>query len=208
MIKAILFDMDGVLIDAKDWHYEALNYALRLFGLEISRNDHLSAFDGLPTRKKLEMLSLSQGLPSTLHSFLNEIKQRRTYELTVERCRPMFHHQYALSRLKNEGKAIGVCSNSIRATIDTMMRSAGLIGYLDFFISNEDVQYPKPHPEMYKLGIERCGLAPTEVLILEDNDHGIKAARDSGAHVLEVQTVYDVTYENIRSAIARIEGVR
>lgn len=50
-IKAILFDMDGVLVDAKDWHYEALNQALSLFGMEISRYDHLVTYDGLPTKK-------------------------------------------------------------------------------------------------------------------------------------------------------------
>ncbi|STK74080.1 2-deoxyglucose-6-phosphatase [Escherichia coli] len=50
-IKAILFDMDGVLIDAKEWHYEALNKALDLFGMKISRFDHLTTFDGLPTKK-------------------------------------------------------------------------------------------------------------------------------------------------------------
>ena len=55
-IKAIIFDMDGVLIEAKDWHYEALNRALSLFGMEISRYDHLVTYDGLPTTKKLEML--------------------------------------------------------------------------------------------------------------------------------------------------------
>ena len=57
-IKAILFDMDGVLIEAKEWHYEALNRALSLFGCPISRYDHLQTFDGLPTLKKLELLSL------------------------------------------------------------------------------------------------------------------------------------------------------
>ena len=55
-IKAILFDMDGVLIDAKEWHYEALNQALKLFGCEISRFDHVHTFDGLPTKDKLELL--------------------------------------------------------------------------------------------------------------------------------------------------------
>lgn len=144
MIKAVLFDMDGVLIDAKDWHYEALNDALGLFGMEISRSDHLSSFDGLPTKRKLEILSQTHGLPRALHDFINEIKQRRTYELTIEHCRPMFHHQYALSRLKQEGKKIGVCSNSIKTTIRTMMGSSALAEYLDFFISNEDVNNPKP----------------------------------------------------------------
>ena len=55
-IKAVIFDMDGVLIDAKDWHYEALNKALRLFGLEITRSEHETTYDGLPTKDKLEIL--------------------------------------------------------------------------------------------------------------------------------------------------------
>lgn len=208
MIKAVLFDMDGVLIDAKEWHFEALNDALRLFGMEISRSDHLSTFDGLPTKRKLEMLSTTRGLPRSLHAFLNEIKQRRTYELTIERCRPMFHHQYALSRLKREGMMIGVCSNSISATIDTMMKSSELAEYLDFFISNEDVKNAKPHPEMYLTAIQRCGVEPHEVIIIEDNDHGIQAARASGGHVIEVQTVFDVTYERIRTTIDSIEAAQ
>src|SRR2546422_8444783 len=55
MIKAVLFDMDGVLIDAKEWHYESLNRALDLFGMAIDRDAHLATFDGLPTRRKLEI---------------------------------------------------------------------------------------------------------------------------------------------------------
>ena len=62
-IKAVLFDMDGVLIDAKDWHYEALNKALKLFGIEINRYDHLTTFDGLPTKVKLDLLSKRFYLP-------------------------------------------------------------------------------------------------------------------------------------------------
>ena len=74
MIKAVLFDMDGVLIDAKDWHYEALNRALEHFGFAISRESHLSTFDGLPTRAKLQMLTKARGLPERLHEFINSLK--------------------------------------------------------------------------------------------------------------------------------------
>ena len=97
-IKAIIFDMDGVLIDAKDWHYEALNKALRLFGLEISRYDHLVTFDGLPTKDKLILLSMESNLPESLHSFINEMKQIYTMEIVYAKCKPTFYHQYALSR--------------------------------------------------------------------------------------------------------------
>ncbi|RBH40565.1 HAD family phosphatase, partial [Pseudomonas sp. MWU13-2860] len=138
-IKAVIFDMDGVLIDAQDWHYEALNRALGLFGMEISRYDHLVTYDGLPTRKKLEMLSRERGLPVLLHPFLNDLKQMYTMEITTIRCRPTFHHQYALSRLRQSGYKVAVCSNSIRGTIELMMQKAGLLQYLDFFLSNQDV---------------------------------------------------------------------
>ena len=205
MIKAILFDMDGVLIDAKEWHYEALNDALSLFGMEISRTEHLAVYDGLPTRRKLELLSKVRAFPAKLHGFVNEMKQRRTMELTMERCRPMFHHQYALSRLKREGMKIGVCSNSIRPTVEAMMEGAGLTQYLDLMLSNQDVTHAKPHPEIYTTAIARLELTPGEVLIVEDNDHGIQSARASGGHVFEVQTVNDVTYEGIVARVAEVE---
>ena len=95
MIKAVLFDMDGVLIDAKDWHYEALNKALNLFGYNISRESHLSTFDGLPTRQKLKMLSSSHNLPEGLHSFINQLKQAYTLEISQARCKPKFIINFA-----------------------------------------------------------------------------------------------------------------
>ena len=120
-IKAILFDMDGVLIDAKEWHYEALNQALGLFGYTITRAEHLSMYDGLSTRQKLEKLTIEKGLPRDLHSFINEMKQKYTTRMIYENCRPRFNHEFALSKLKAEGYKIAVCSNSIRMTIEMMM---------------------------------------------------------------------------------------
>lgn len=204
-IKAVLFDMDGVLIDAKDWHYEALNEALRLFGVEISRYDHLHTFDGLPTKVKLEMLSEQNYLPSELHSFINQVKQRNTIRMVNEKCHPMFHHEYALSRLSSEGYKIAVCSNSIRNTIENMMEKAGLRSYLDLIVSNEDVKKAKPDPEMYLTAINRFGLLPEECLVVEDNPNGVRAGIASGAHVLRVETVYDVNYANIRAKIDEVE---
>ncbi len=196
-IKAILFDMDGVLIDAKDWHYEALNKALGLFGVEISRYDHLHTFDGLPTKVKLEMLSEGQFLPKQLHGFINQLKQDYTMELIYQKCHPMFHHEYALSRLHHEGYKIAVCSNSIHSTIELMMNRARLMPYLDLIVSNEDVKKAKPDPEMYLTAMSRLGLSAQECIVVEDNPKGVQAGKASGAAVLEVATVYDVNYENI-----------
>lgn len=205
MIKAVLFDMDGVLIDAKDWHYEALNRALELFGYTISRESHLSTFDGLPTRRKLEILSAAHGLPSGLTGLINTLKQNYTIELTHLRCKPVFHHQKALSRLHKSGRKIAVCSNSIRNSIEVMMKLAALTPFIDEIISNEDVAKAKPDPEMYLSAMQRFGVEPHECLILEDNEHGIRAARASGGHVFVVGTPADVTYERIMARISEIE---
>ncbi|WP_410211949.1 HAD family hydrolase [Aquirhabdus sp.] len=205
-IKAVIFDMDGVLIEAKDWHYEALNRALQLFGYEISRYDHLTTYDGLPTSKKLEILSLESGLPRKLHRFINEMKQDYTMEIVYAQCKPRFVHEYALSTLKSTGYKLAVASNSIRHTVEVMMEKARLDGYLDQMVAASDVSRPKPDPEIYLTTIAKLGLTPEECLIVEDNENGIKAANASGAHVLVVQDVDDVNLTNIQTRIDQIEG--
>ncbi|AXF84952.1 Phosphorylated carbohydrates phosphatase [Ephemeroptericola cinctiostellae] len=205
-IKAVLFDMDGVLIEAKDWHYEALNNALQLFGMEISRYDHLITYDGLPTKKKLEMLTMERGLPIGLHNFINDMKQQYTMEIVYAQCKPRFYHEYALSKLQTEGYRMAVCSNSILNTIEIMMQKASLDKYLDFYVSNQDVTHGKPNPEMYNKAIAKMGLTPSECMIVEDNENGIKAARASGAHVMIVNAVEDVNYDNIQHHIRTFEG--
>ena len=204
-IKAVIFDMDGVLIEAKDWHYEALNKALNLFGMEISRYDHLVTYDGLPTKKKLEMLSTERGLPKELHTFINDMKQQYTMEIVYANCKPTFHHEFALSKLKNQGYKMAVCSNSIRNTIEIMMQKAALAQNFEFYVSNQDVKNGKPDPEMYNKAIEKLGLSPKECMIIEDNENGIKAARASGAWVMEVDVVEDVNYQNIEQHIRLFE---
>jgi HAD superfamily hydrolase (TIGR01509 family) len=205
-IKAVIFDMDGVLIDAKDWHYEALNKALSIFGLTISRHDHLITFDGLSTGQKLKMLSKTYVLPETLHSFINEMKQQYTMDITHQLCKPVFHHQYALAKLKENGYQLAVASNSIRNTVKVMMEKSALVEYLEFYLSNQDVSNGKPDPEIYNLAIQKLGLRPEECVIVEDNENGIKAAKASGAHVLKVETIHDVNFDNITDFIKEVEG--
>ncbi len=200
-IKAILFDMDGVLVDATEWHYEAMNRALGLFGYSISRYDHLSTYNGLPTRKKLEMLSVQTNLPPATHGLISRVKQAYTKEEILAKCRPIFEIEYMLSRLKRDGYRLAVCSNSIRETVEIMTRQSGIYDYFEFMISNEDVSKPKPDPEIYTAALTRLKLAPQEVIIVEDAPHGLEAARKSGAHVLHVDGVHEVEYGRVKKFI-------
>lgn len=203
MIKAIAFDMDGVLIDAKEWHYQALNRALALFGCPISHDEHITVFDGLPTRRKLQMLSAANRIPSALHEFISDLKQAYTMEIVAARCKPRFIHQYALARLQAEGFRLAVCSNAVRHSVDVMMQRAALAPYLDFTLSNQDVARPKPDPEIYLQAIARFGVAPEECLVVEDHAAGVRAAREAGARVLQVAGTDDVTYAAIVQAMTQ-----
>ena len=204
-IRAVLFDMDGVLIDAKDWHYEALNEALALFGHKISRFEHLETYDGLPTRTKLQMLSKEKDLPAGLHDFINEMKQEYTLDWAWRMCRPTFCHEYALARLENEGFKIAVCSNSVRGSIEMMLGKAALLPHVDRIVSNQDVAKPKPDPEMYQQAVQGFGLQPEECLVIEDNPKGIQAAEGAGCHLLVVDHVHEVQYSAIKERIEQIE---
>lgn len=205
-IKAVIFDMDGVLVDAREWHYDALNKSLQLFGEKILLDEHLTTFDGLPTKDKLNILTGQGRIPKGLHDFLNEMKQKFTMQVIEEKATPTFEHEYALSRLKKDGYVIAVASNSIKKTIEVLMDKCQLKQYLEFFLSNEDVAKGKPNPEIYSKAIHQLGLLPEQCLVVEDNEHGVAAARGAGAHVLIVKDPSEVTYQNIQNYIFQIQG--
>lgn len=205
-IDAIIFDMDGVLIDAREWHYESLNKALDYFGVVIDRDEHLNAFDGLPTKIKLDMLSKQGRLPEKVHALINKLKQKFTYEFIVRDCVPRFEHEYALSRLKRDGYKIGLASNSIKDSVDLMMVRSNLHEYFDIILSTDDVVNPKPHPEIYLTAQKRLDIIPGRCLVVEDNPNGVAAATASGAHVLVVKNPDDVSYKNILNKINSLKG--
>lgn len=205
-IKAILFDMDGVLIDAREWHYHSLNKALQLFGKTITRDDHLDNFNGLPTKEKLEKLSRNRGLPRELHGLIEDLKQKHTRYFIHKYCNPNFHHEYTLSKLKSEGYKLALCSNSIRNSVNLMMELSNLRQYFDITFSNEDVTRPKPDPQIYQLAMEKLGSSPDQCLVVEDNVIGIKSATDAGAFVLRVQSPQEVTYDTVKKAIKNVES--
>lgn len=191
-IKAILFDLDGVLVDMPQGHYESLNRALRLFGTTITDDEHYAYFNGLPTRKKIEELERQGRLPEGLMELINSLKQIYTKEVIPKYCVPDYSKIIMLQQLKKRGYKIGCCSNSIRETLLLMLESAQIKDFFDVIISNEDVKNPKPNPEMYITACEKLEITPSEAVIVEDSPHGIQAAKESGGNVFVVRNIEDV----------------
>ncbi len=190
--QAVLFDMDGVLIDAREWHYLALNEALMPFGFNISEDAHKTRFDGLSTKRKLEILSKEEGLPLHLHSVISAVKQDRTLRFSSFLNYPSVGLQILLSRLAQKEIATGVVTNSIRETTEVMLSSAGIINHFKTIITNEDVDSPKPNPAGYSRACLNLGLDPNRVLVVEDGEYGAQAARDAGCKVLRVSGPHEV----------------
>jgi len=200
MIKLIIFDLDGVLVEAKNIHFDALNEALGSYA--ISWDEHLSIYDGLKTVQKLKMLSNQKGLPEELHSEIWNKKQKLTVQKLKE-LHPCDKLQSIMANLSNKYK-IAVCSNSIRKTCLTVLSKLGIMEYMDLVISNEDVQNSKPHPEMYWKAISKMSCLPEETLIVEDSPYGLLAAARSKSHILRVKNTNAVTLNNIEKKLTEI----
>jgi len=200
--KLVIFDLDGVLVEAKNIHYDALNEALGDYA--ITWQEHLSTYDGLKTNQKLEMLTEQKELPIELHKEIWEKKQKLTLQKLKE-LKPNQTLQSVMDALVEDGYKIAVCSNSIRKTVLTVLSKLGIMEFMDYIISNEDVQNSKPHPEMYWRAISKMGCLPEETLIIEDSPYGLLAANRSNAHVLRVKNPTEVTYTNIFKKLTEIE---
>lgn len=202
MIKLIIFDLDGVLIEAKKIHFDALNKSLDE-KYKISWQEHLSIYDGLKTDQKLDMLSKTKKLPIELHQTIWNNKQKHTLEM-LKNVDINLELIKLMSILSKEHKIV-VCSNSIRKTVLTVISKLGIMEFMDLIISNEDVKNSKPHPEMYWKAISMMSMLPEETLIIEDSPYGLMAASRSKSHILRVKNPNDVNLENINKKLNEIK---
>lgn len=199
MLKLILFDLDGVLIDTKWIHYACLNEALGEYS--ITEEEHINIYDGRKTTQKLEMLTERKGLPVDRYQEIYDVKQALTMDEIVK-IQPRSHIVDLFRKLTEDGYQVGVCSNSIRRTVLTALAKSQLMEYLSIIISNDDVKNPKPHPEMYWKAMSMQGCLPEETVIVEDSPQGLAAAHMSHANVIRVSSPEEVTIDNIYSKMS------
>jgi len=206
-----VFDLDGVLIDSRELHYVTLNEALTEVGggprYAISRDEHLATYDGLPTTRKLHMLTDRKQLPRALHDAVWRMKQERTLAFIRRHFKPDARLQHMMWALKARGYTIHCASNSVYATVKTALLYTGLLDAIDWFASNEEVRHPKPAPDIYLKCIARAGVSCHDTLVCEDSPVGRRAALASGAHLCPIAGPDDVTLQKVLNAIAALDGM-
>lgn len=198
-IRAILYDLDGVLVDACEWHYEALNRALLdVAGTKIERGEHETIYNGLPTKRKLQSLVDIGRIKASDVEKVSSLKQVYTTDTINQLAQPdpvkIELHEFVTQHV---GIPIVCVTNSIRATAKLMLERTGQLRYMNFLVSNEDVRQPKPRAEGYIASMVRLSSLPHQTLIIEDSDTGIHAAMDSCANVVRVEDATQVTKESV-----------
>lgn len=196
MPKLIIFDLDGVLVDSCDVHYNSLNKALAEHGLDvITPSDHQTKFNGLSTRMKLMYLGIDPELVEKVYSS----KQRITHEF-FQLLKPSERLQKLLRGLKDKNIKTACASNCIRETVQLVLNRLGIYELFDVILSNEDVVNPKPSPEIYTRIMDICNISPSDTLIFEDSYVGLQSATASKANVYCVRNPNELTFEYVVSA--------
>lgn len=208
-IKFIIFDLDGVLLEAKEIHFNTLNTALKEIdeSFVIDWKEHLSKYDGLKTKQKLELLTKEKGLPPIFYDKIWNKKQNLTLKF-INQIKPSDDLVICLQKLSEDGYKIGCCTNSIRKTTYTALKNLDILQYFDIILSNEDVKNSKPHPEIYWKAMSMLDYYPNETLIVEDSPQGLLAANHSHAYVYRVKSPKNVLYTTITKEIEKIKNMK
>ena len=200
----MIFDTDGVLIDVRDWHYEALD----IFGVKIPYSEYLGRFDGPPTKTKLSTLAEGGMAPKNLMHTIEAVKQECTLRAAAQLCFPRIEHILMLAELRRRGLDLAVATSPIRSAIQTMLAYAGVFEFMDHVVTNEDLKNSKPSPDFYLMACSKLGVMPESALVVEDNVTGVRAAKSAGRKVLKVSDPSDLDPNLIGKRLEKLGSVR
>ena len=208
MIKLIIFDLDGVLVDTKKIHFNALNQALTKSGskYKILYEDHLKFFDGLPSKEKLKILIKKGVIKKKENEKILKYKQELTKKL-LNKDIVFDKNIYSLFKEISKNYLIAIATNAVKDTLNICLKKLKINEFIDYKICNADIANPKPNPEIYLKILIKFGLYPKQALILEDSYVGRAAAKNSGGHLMAIKKLNDVSIKNIKSKIKKISYV-
>ena len=206
MIKAIFFDLDGVLFDGKVFHRDLFLMTVAQFGISgVDESFHEKFLEGLSTKQKIDILIQKGLLAAQSKMDFFDIKQNLTEIALCGKQKPNEYLISTLHILKEKGYRLICVSNSITLTVKRSLYLTGILESFDALYGNESSANPKPSPDPYLNAFKIERLSPNEVLILEDSKHGRTAAYTSGAHVLPIVDPMDVSLDKILKAIELVK---
>lgn len=183
MIKTVIFDMDGVLVDSEYTFLETKTDILKTAGFpkDISYQYQFmgTTFEVMWAKMKEEL-----GLPDSISFYINEMNERREVMIARDGIRAIKGAQDLVKRLFEAGFKLAVASSSPKHEIVRAMTELGLVDYFEVLVSGEEVAHSKPAPDVFLAAAERLGVSAQDAIIIEDTKNGSLAARRAGAYVI------------------------
>ncbi len=183
MIKTVIFDMDGVLVDSEYTFLETKTDMLKTAGFpkDVSYQYQFmgTTFEVMWTIMKEEI-----GLPESISFYINDMNERREVMIARDGIRAIKGAQDLVKRLFEAGFKLAVASSSPKHEIVRAMTELGLVDYFEVLVSGEEVAHSKPAPDVFLAAAERLGVSAQDAIIIEDTKNGSLAARRAGAYVI------------------------
>jgi len=199
MLRAVIFDFDGVITDSEILHFRSFNKVLSQYGIEITKEDYYKKYLGLTDLDVFSLLANQNQLASDSQSIENLIKQKnhifeqlaKTEGKIIEGVREF------LQMLKQNNIPMAICSGALLTEIELILTDAGLRFFFETIVSAEQVKKSKPNPEGFLLTLQRLNkksqspVSASQCIVIEDSHWGLAAAKAAGMHTIAITNSYD-----------------
>ncbi|MBI1371262.1 MAG: HAD-IA family hydrolase [Phycisphaera sp.] len=213
MLKAIVFDFDGVIVDSEPLHYRAFLEVLKPVGVSFDYGTYMRDYIGYDDRDAMRAFSSEFGFAMDDAKMASMIEDKaEAFERIVHEGIEPFAGVAELIEAAAAAMPIAICSGALRADIQAILPAiAGgrLTSRFHAMVTADDVEHSKPDPQSYALAAERLGVAPGECLAIEDTPTGLQSARHAGLMTLAVANTYpaDILTGHATRIVGSLEGL-
>jgi HAD superfamily hydrolase (TIGR01509 family) len=190
-LKALLFDLDGTLIDSEFFHFECWNEILEEFDVELSYADWLKTYAGVPMPANAARLIETYNITSPLPHIIEKREQLTLERLKTKDVNLMPYVADVLEYFREQNLTLALVTSSPRQDVEAIFERNGLGKYFKLIITRSEVTKSKPDPESYLVCVEKLGLLKEECLVFEDTINGIKSAKAAGLTCIAIQSNTD-----------------
>jgi len=199
MLRAVIFDFDGVITDSEILHLRAFNQVLAQYGIEITKKDYYTNYLGLTDLDLFDqlvdkgLLKVDSGEITNLAAQKNQVfeKLAKVEGSIIEGVRDF------LGMLKQNDIPMAICSGALLAEIELILEDARLRSFFEVIVSAEQVKKGKPNPDGFLLTLQKLNqgrqipIASEDCIVVEDSHWGLEAAKAAGMHTIAVTNSYD-----------------
>ena len=191
VLRAVVFDFDGVLADTERLHLVALRDTLATRGWTLTDEDYFTHYLGYDDRGCLTEFARRQGVslsPETLHALLGDKEER--YARLFARGEVLYPTARACIERLADVFPLAIASGSLRGEIETILDANDLLSFFSVIVGADDVKDGKPAPESYVRAVDLLGVAGAEAVAIEDSPWGLQSARGAGLRTIGITTSY------------------